>query len=511
MTFFRHIIILVVLIYSTLATAEIPSLNFDGPNCLNAAMVKVGLSKNYRYASNGEMQTMLKSPLCRRLSNGEERHVNDIGVILDNGPYATKNIISHAFVQLSSSQVFQKHGYSKTDPYQVVNLQTVLEEYDFDQNPACRQNQFDRKACRIGTDFYRCESLEKFITNNKSNIRMYTLGFFRQLERIEQKLQDYLRANDFTKNKQLEIARELQVLARKLMNVPESEVVAENLFFNIIANRFVSIAGQLNALGYFELRNAVWQWENHDKNIGEVFELISKLQIKDDLDLIYFKVVDQFMSIYAPLVLTERLVPLNFVLDEEVPSVAAGVSLYKDHAHIGVGSDLHRDPDMTPDGYAAMLCHEVGHLLGGKPYSENTLKPSLQWVSNTPSSSEGQSDYFSSFSCMKKVFAKYSRSSDTSFGVSPKMRDLCLRQYSKVLDQNICQRSIKAGFDLMSYISAIYTRFGETADFMKLDMDATEGRGLSIGRMYPNLQCRFDSIVAGALNRNQPDCWFISK
>ncbi len=511
MTFLRLIITLVVLNFSNVATAEIPLPYYDGPNCLNAAMVKVGLSKNYRYASNGEMQTMLKSPLCRRLSNGEDRHVNDIGLIIDNGPLAVKNIISHAFVQLSSSQVFQKYGYSKADPYQKVDLQTALGEYDFDQNPACRQNQFDRKACRIGTDFYRCDPLEKFISNNKSNIRMHTLSFFRQLEKIELKLQDYLSANDFTKIKQLEIARELQVLARKLMNVPESEVVAENLFFNIIANRFVSIAGQLNALGYHELRNAVWQWENQDKNIGEVFEAISKLQIKDDLDLIYSKVVANFISIYAPIVKLERNLPLYFVLDEELPNVAAGVSLYKDQAHIGAGVDLHRDPDMTPDAYIAMLCHEVGHLLGGKPYSKNTLKPSPEWVSTTPSSSEGQSDYFSSLRCMKKVFSKNTSTSVAVFGVTPKIRNLCVRQYSKILDQIICQRSIKAGFDLMSYISAIYTRFGKTADFIKLDMDASEGSGLSVGRMYPTLQCRYDTILAGALNRKQPHCWFVSK
>ncbi len=509
MKLLRQLIPFLILISSNLSAAAPPFQNVNGPNCLNAAMVSVGLSKHYRYASNGEMQTMLNSPLCRRLTNGEERAYNDIGLILDNGPYATKGIISHAFVQLSRDQVFEKHGYSKTDPYQVVNLQNVFQEYEVDQNPACLQNQFDRKACRMGTDYYRCGNLEQFITSHQTEIRKYTIGFFRQLEKIEKKLQDSLAAGEPLKNKQLEIARDLQVLARKMMNVPESDALPENLIFNIIANRFVSIAGQLNATGYRDLRNAVWTWENQGKNIGEIFEIISKLEIQDDLDLVYFKARSKFLSIYAPTVKIERNVPLNLFLDNEEPNMAAGVSLYKAEAHIGVGADLHRNPNINPDAYLAMLCHEVGHLLGGKPYSANTMKPSPQWASNTPSSSEGQSDYFSSLVCMKKVFAETNASKIVDIAVTPKIKNLCERQYPKILDQNICKRSIKAGYDLMLYISSIYSSFGPLTDFLKMEMDASEGRGLSVGQMYPSLQCRFDTIVAGALNRNQPDCWFV--
>ncbi len=505
----RQLIPILILISSNLSAAAVPFQNVNGPNCLNAAMTSVGLSKHYRYASNGEMQTMLNSPLCRRLANGEVRAVNDIGLILDNGPYAMKGIISHAFVHVSRDQVFEKHGYSRTDPYQVVNLQNVFAEYEVDQNPECRQNQFDRKTCRMGTDYYRCGNLEQFITSHPQEIRKYTIGFFRQLEKIEQKLQDSFASGEPSKNKQLEVARDLQVLARKMMNVPESDVVAENLFFNIIANRFVSIAEQLNATGYHELRNGVWAWENQIKNIGEIFEIISKVEIQDDLDLVYSKAGSKFLSIYGPIVKLQRNVPLNLVLDIEEPNMAAGVSLYKTEAHIGVGADLHRNPNITPDAYLAMLCHEVGHLLGGKPYSANTLKPSPQWVSNTPSSSEGQSDYFSSLACMKKVFAETTPATVADFAVTPKIKNLCERQYPKLLDQNICKRSINAGYDLMLYISSIYTSFGPVTDFLKLEMDASEGRGLSAKGMYPSLQCRFDTIVAGALNRKQPDCWFV--
>ena len=112
-------------------------------------------------------------------------------------------------------------------------------------------------------------TLDTFIKEKKTQIRFHTLSFFRILEKIEFKLQDYLAhiQQVENKNKHLEIVRDLQSLAGKMLNIPKSTVTEENLMFKIIAHRFVSIAGQLNAVGYSDLRQGVWQWENEDKNI----------------------------------------------------------------------------------------------------------------------------------------------------------------------------------------------------------------------------------------------------
>ena len=306
-------------------------------------------------------------------------------------------------------------------------------------------------------------------------------------------------------------ARDLQVLAYKIDNMPEAKNVEENLILKIIANRFVSIAGQLNAIGYKALRDVVWQWENQDKNIDEIYAAILKLQIQDDLDMVYTKARAKFLEVYGPMVEAQRQVKLNLALDKENTTTPAGVSLYADHAQIEIGSDFHRDPAMTPDAYLAMLCHEVGHVLGGKPYSENSLNSSPQWVSKIPSSSEGQSDYFSSLACMKKVFADSTPGTVTDFAVTPRVKGLCISQYPKILDQNICQRSVKSGFELMHFIASIYERFNSNGDIPTLAMDKPEERGLSWGRLYPSIQCRFDTILAGALNQPRPDCWFDTK
>ena len=48
---------------------------------------------------------------------------------------------------------------------------------------------------------------------------------------------------------------------------------------------------------------------------------------------------------------------------------------------------------MTPDGFALVLCHELGHHLAGNPRVQ-------AWAAN-----EGQSDYFSTQSCARELWS----------------------------------------------------------------------------------------------------------
>lgn len=62
--------------------------------------------------------------------------------------------------------------------------------------------------------------------------------------------------------------------------------------------------------------------------------------------------------------------------------------------HIDAFGGLARYPGMTKNAFITVLCHELGHHIGGAPrYSRNT-----DWAST-----EGQSDYFATLQCMKKL------------------------------------------------------------------------------------------------------------
>jgi hypothetical protein len=56
---------------------------------------------------------------------------------------------------------------------------------------------------------------------------------------------------------------------------------------------------------------------------------------------------------------------------------------------------LARFPGMTSDGYLLVLCHELGHHLGGAP-----LYAGADWEASV----EGQADYYSTMKCLKPMW-----------------------------------------------------------------------------------------------------------
>lgn len=118
-------------------------------------------------------------------------------------------------------------------------------------------------------------------------------------------------------------------------------------------------------------------------------------------------------------------------------------------------------PLMTPDTFTLLLCHELGHLLGGPP-----LKSRNGW-----SSTEGQADYYS-----------------TSF---------CARTFD--LDE--------ASFmDAALNLTKIYAQVTREAE-PKLD-SCDDSKVTRTNYGYPQVQCRLDTLMAGWRGLPRPGCWF---
>ena len=58
---------------------------------------------------------------------------------------------------------------------------------------------------------------------------------------------------------------------------------------------------------------------------------------------------------------------------------------------------LARHEQVSADGFALVLCHELGHHLAGAPKVTRFFFPS--WASN-----EGQSDYWGSMKCFRRIY-----------------------------------------------------------------------------------------------------------
>ena len=71
-------------------------------------------------------------------------------------------------------------------------------------------------------------------------------------------------------------------------------------------------------------------------------------------------------------------------------AIRAGWSLF-----IELNGGLARRPEVSSDGFTMVICHELGHFLAGLPYRTG----SEAWAS-----SEGQSDYFATLACARKLW-----------------------------------------------------------------------------------------------------------
>ncbi len=164
---------------------------------------------------------------------------------------------------------------------------------------------------------------------------------------------------------------------------------------------------------------------------------------------------------------------------------------------------LARHKDVTPDGFALVVCHEIGHHIGGAPkYSGNN------WAST-----EGQSDYWGAMNCAKRIFENFDNVKYVQKRIR-KARKLRAqgkrRKASKILseyalgkctdaykgkkeDIALCYRIAMAGQSLANLLADLrgvkYPNF-ETPDPTKV--------GKSFPR-HPKPQCRLDTYFQGAL------------
>ncbi|MDA8791858.1 hypothetical protein N9N67_01360 [Bacteriovoracaceae bacterium] len=173
------------------------------------------------------------------------------------------------------------------------------------------------------------------------------------------------------------------------------------------------------------------------------------------------------------------------------------------------------DTQHTPNAFVLLLCHELGHFLGGPPY-KITAKGSPSW-----SSSEGQADYYATAVCLKKYYETFTplskiqmKSAGNLNQESGEVDDLCA-------DSNIkfCREMLSSSLKL-SQVFAKYAHFPYPLSLKEKDFYQTNKTILS----YPNPQCRLDTLVAGAFCKNKtfeecqkslseisarPTCWFV--
>jgi hypothetical protein len=150
--------------------------------------------------------------------------------------------------------------------------------------------------------------------------------------------------------------------------------------------------------------------------------------------------------------------------------------------YVEIFGGLARRPEVTVDGLMLVLCHEIGHHLGGFP------KYSGQWASN-----EGQSDYYATHACAKLVWADDFEGNERAAATTPEnIRSICNVVWYDIDSRNICYRSLLGGKSLAELLASLN---GEYVSLFRKDKSVVRRTQDS----HPRAQCRLDTYVSGSL------------
>ncbi len=193
----------------------------------------------------------------------------------------------------------------------------------------------------------------------------------------------------------------------------------------------------------------------------------------------FMKISTQLENLYSPDVSSRggKLIVQKAWASSEVNAYA---QREKDEWKVILLGGMGRHKYMTEDGFALIVCHEIGHHLGGFPRYDGI---DIGWATN-----EGQSDYFSTMKCLRRFW----EDSDNARIISSMEIPETLR--SKCENEALCIRSGMAGLSAAN-VFADLAWFGKKPKFETPDTKIVK----QTYSAHPKAQCRLDTYFQGTL------------
>lgn len=204
-------------------------------------------------------------------------------------------------------------------------------------------------------------------------------------------------------------------------------------------------------------------------------------------------VMDEIKAVYEPIINANGdTMVLNRKWDDGTVNASAQRSGNK--VILNMYGGLARHNLITRDGFAIVMCHELGHHLGGAPKIGSWFS---KWASN-----EGQSDYFATLKCFRKVYGQedniaFIQNTEVPAIVSAK----CDQMWKSATESALCQRSVMAAKSTADLLASL----GSSAE-PKFDTPDTKVVSKT-DNAHPAAQCRLDTYFAGAacdVDMNEP-------
>ena len=202
---------------------------------------------------------------------------------------------------------------------------------------------------------------------------------------------------------------------------------------------------------------------------------------------VFNEVLDRVGAIYEP-ILKGMGKKLQIIRKWEDGTVNAFAQQSGNTWKISMFGGLARHETVTPDGFAMVACHELGHHLGGLPKKGG-------WFGTTWASNEGQSDYWGAMKCFRKYMELDDNINFMNGTVVPEFAvEKCDKSFSNAEDLAMCKRSSMAGMSLAGLFRALRNLT------VPLAFNTPDTKKVSrTNHNHPEPQCRLDTYFAGAI------------
>ena len=186
--------------------------------------------------------------------------------------------------------------------------------------------------------------------------------------------------------------------------------------------------------------------------------------------------------------------------DWKQPYIAAGSTYDGENFKVMLWGGLVRARYMTLGGVAAVICHEIGHKLGGQPHQKFNGHEA-DW-----SSAEGQADTFAATRCLPQMYDNL-KSFFPDYLLTerdPATAQIC----ASTTDPDKCRWIASSGIEL---IQSMQVYFDLEIPMANPTIWAPEKPSDTLHTQYPTYQCRMDIFKSGAVDpsASRLPCWFV--
>lgn len=199
----------------------------------------------------------------------------------------------------------------------------------------------------------------------------------------------------------------------------------------------------------------------------------------------FLEIIQNIEDYYAPIVANQGG---RLVIDKrwDDPTVNAYAQQSGRIWRVTMFGGLARRPEVTADGFALVVCRELGHHLGGWSYIRS-------WEAN-----EGQSDYFATHVCAKNIWGSETATNATFRDtVDATAKASCDSAYADTPSRDLCYRSAMGGLSLARLLSVL-------GKLPEVSFDTPDSTVVTkTFNTHPKAQCRLDTYLNGALCKLQ--------